>query len=119
MKAVLLISHGSRSAKTKQEVEALVQILKSRSGVSIFEYAFLEIEMPDIAMGLESCVAKGATDIIVLLNFLNAGRHVNDDIPQIVAEVKQKYPHIKFSISSPVGQHPQIADLFIDLIAHA
>ena len=87
--------------------------------LSIFAFAFLEIESPDIPTGLDMCVAEGATDVTVLLNFLNSGRHVNDDIPAIVNQAKFKYPNVKFTISSPVGQHPSIADLFIELIAHA
>lgn len=119
MRAILLVSHGSRSAKTKEEIEALIKILKQRSQISIFEYAFLEIEKPNIPEGLDICVAKGACEVIVLLNFLNAGRHVNDDIPEIVQHAAQKHSHVNFKVSSPVGQHPQIADLFLELIDHA
>jgi len=119
MEAVLLISHGSRSVRTKEEVEALVKDLKKRSGIPIFEYAFLEIESPDIPAGIDRCVAQGATQVRVLLNFLNSGRHVNDDIPGIVRRAGEKYPRVRFTISGPVGQHPRIAELFLDLIKNA
>lgn len=118
-KAVLLISHGSRLAKTKQEILELIKVLKSRTGIAIIEPAFLEIEAPSIPDGIDLCVSQGASEIIVLLNFLNSGRHVNDDIPCIVNEAKQRHPKIVFTISSPVGQHVKIADLFVDLIYHA
>ena len=119
MKAILLVSHGSRSAKTKQEIEDLVKVLKKSTGFSIFEFAFLEIETPSIPEGIDLCVGKGAKHIFVLLNFLNSGRHVNDDIPLIVKTASFKYPQVRFSITQPVGQHPKISDLFIDLIKHA
>ena len=118
MKAVLLISHGSRSAKTKEEVGVLVKDLQKRTGITIFEYAFLEIESPGIPEGIDICVAKGATQVIVLLNFLNSGRHVNNDIPEIVRQAGQKHPHVCFSTTGPVGQHPRVAELFVDLINH-
>ena len=118
IKAVLLISHGSRSAKTKQEVSILVKDLQKRTGIAIFEYAFLEIEAPSIPEGIDICVAKGATQVIVLLNFLNSGRHVNNDIPDIVRQAGKKYPQVCFSITTPVGQHPKVAELFLDLITH-
>ena len=116
MKAVLLISHGSHSRKTKEEVASLVAELKNDSGVAIFEYAFLEIESPSIPEGIDICVKKGAREIIVLLNFLNSGKHVDADIPRIVKEAGIKYPNICFHITSPVGQHPGIKDLFQDLL---
>ena len=53
MKAVLLVSHGSRSSKPKEEVAELVKVLKFKTGVDVFEFAFLEIEDPSIPEGLE------------------------------------------------------------------
>ncbi len=119
MDAVVLVSHGSRSAKTKREVTALVKILKARTGKGIFEYAFLEIESPSIPEGVDLCVRQGATKVIVLLNFLNSGRHVDQDIPDIVKRAQQKHPGVHIALSQPVGQHPDIVPLFIDLINNA
>ena len=98
---------------------ALTDVLKKKSGIPIMAFAFLEIETPDIPTGLDHCVEQGAQEVIVLLNFLNSGRHVNQDIPAIVEQAKIKYPNVRFSISQPVGQHEKIAELFTDLIAHA
>ena len=119
MKAVLVISHGSHSPQTKKEVEHLVELLKTKTGIKVLELAFLEIETPDIPTGLDICVQKGATEVLVLLNFLNSGRHVSRDIPVIVQQAQEKHPNVKFSISQPIGQHERIADLFVDLIEHA
>ena len=119
MKAILLVSHGSRSPKTKEEVIEMVKVLKFKTGVDIFEYAFLEIEHPSIPEGIDICVQKGATQVVVLLNFLNSGRHVNEDIPAIIDEAKEIHSNVEFSITQPVGQHVRIADLFCDLINNA
>jgi sirohydrochlorin ferrochelatase len=119
MKAVLVVSHGSRSPKTKEEVSRLVETLRHRLPGTIIEFAFLEIEPPSIPQGIDKCVAQGTDAVTVALNFLNAGRHVNDDIPAIIAQARQKYPHVTFAMTQPVGQHPQIPDLFIDLINNA
>ena len=116
MKAILLVSHGSRIAKTKKEAKKLRDILKKRSRVSIFEYAFLEIESPGIPEGIDICVQKGASEIVVLLNFFTSGRHVDLDIPRIVEEARQKYPKVKFKITKPVGRHPGMVDLFLEMI---
>ena len=117
MKSVLVVSHGSQSPKTKQEVHRLVENLERKSSISIFEYAFLELEDPNIPKGIDICVRKGATEVIILLNFLNSGRHVDKDIPDIVAEAKKKYPHIPIKITNPVGQEEGIADLFLKMIS--
>ena len=116
MRAILIVSHGSHSPKTKLEIEALVDALIKRKLVDVIEFAFLEIEKPSIPKGIESLAKKSARNIKILLNFLNSGRHVNVDIPKIVNNAKKKHPHIQFSISPPVGQHPKIVDLFCDLV---
>jgi len=85
----------------------------------IFEFAFLEIETPSIPEGIDKCIAQGAKQVVVTLNFLNAGRHVNIDIPQIILLAQTKYPLVKISVTKPLGQHPQIPNLFIDLINDA
>lgn len=116
MKAILLVSHGSRSPKTKVEILVLADQISQRLPDIIVEYAFLEIESPSIPEGIDRCISLGATEIKVILNFLNTGRHVNEDIPAIIHEAQHKYPHIKISMTKPIGQHPQIPNIFIDLI---
>lgn len=116
MKAVLLVSHGSRIRETKTEVERLVNVLKNKSPIPIFEYAFLEIESPSIPEGIDICVQKGATQIVILLNFFNTGRHVGLDIPKIVTEAQKKYPFLKFRITEPLGQHRGMVDIFLEML---
>ncbi len=119
MKAILLVSHGSRSPKTKEEIAVLVDKLRQRLPQEIVEFAFLEIESPDIPGGIDKCVSQGADQVVVALNFLNAGRHVDGDIPGIVRTAQKKYPQVKFAISKPLGQHAEIPNLIIDLINNA
>ncbi len=117
MKAVILISHGSRLAKTKDEVRDLIEKLKKLLSIPLIEYGFLEIESPSIPEAIDSCVAKKATEVIVLLNFLNAGRHVDKDIPQILDDARKKFPHVTFHMTEPIGQHAQIPVLFAQMLS--
>lgn len=119
MKSVLLISHGSRFSETEQEVQGFVGRLKEQSDITIIEYAFLEIAHPNIPEGIDVCVKKGATEVVILLNFLNAGKHVDEDIPRIVDDARVKYPDVTFTITQPLGRHDQIVKLFLDMIANS
>lgn len=116
MKAVLLVSHGSRYAKTKEEVTALVEKLRGGLSGVIIDFAFLELESPSIPEGIAECVKKGATEVTLLLNFLNSGKHVDEDIPRIVREAEEQHPGVHFQMTAPVGQHDQMVSLFLDLI---
>ena len=115
MKAILFISHGSYAKETLLEVQNTVRRLREING-GIIEYAFLEIESPSILEGIDLCVSRGAREIVLLLNFLNSGKHVGKDIPKIIDEAKRKYPQVKMVGTDPVGQHKGMIDLFLDMI---
>jgi sirohydrochlorin cobaltochelatase len=115
-KGALIISHGSRSSQTKAELEYLVAQLRKRSHLDMISYAFLEIEAPSIPEGIACCYQSGVRHLLIVLNFLNSGRHVDEDIPCIVLNCRAQYPDMKITISRPVGQHPGIVDLFLDLM---
>jgi sirohydrochlorin ferrochelatase len=119
MKAVLLVSHGSRETKARAEIELLARDLKKKSGISLVEPAFLEIESPDIPEGIRKCVDKGAGEIIVLLNFLNSGKHACADIPGIVNQARRSHPGVHFRITGPLGRHDALVALFLKLINEA
>ena len=116
MKGVLIISHGSRHPQTKRELEALTaEIGKLNPGFYV-AYAFLEIESPSIPAGIECCIKAGADQVLILLNFLNSGKHVDEDIPRIIDDAKKRYPAVRFKISRPIGLHPGIIKLFQEYI---
>ena len=117
--AVLFISHGSRALETRQEVEVMVRRLKRKSGIAIFQEAYLEVHGPSIPEGIVNCIRKGATRIVLLLNFLNAGRHILKDIPAIVAVAKKKYPEVKFIITPHLSVNPELETLFLKTINEA
>lgn len=116
MRSILLVSHGSKAPKTRKEIEALVAQLKKRSGVGIVQTAFLELESPDIPEGIRQCVRKGATEVTILLNFLNSGRHAADDIPKIIRQARQDHPDVRFRITNPIGQENYLVDIFLKLL---
>ena len=117
MKALLLVSHGSRSAAARRENQGLAEVLKARSGCPVVECAFLEADSPSVPEGIEACARQGASEIVVLLNFLNSGNHVLKDVPALIEEAAEKHPGIRFRMTPPVGIHPGIADIFLELIA--
>ena len=116
MKSILLVSHGSKAPKAREEIDALARQLKRKSGVAIVQPAFMEIESPNIPEGIRRCVQKGATQITVLLNFLNSGRHAGADIPKIIRQARKDHPGVKFRMTKPVGQEDYLVDIFLKLL---
>lgn len=116
MKSLLIVAHGSRRQASNDEVRMLTARIAKKIGKD-FEYiqsAFLELAEPSIPEGLEQCIKKGASEIIVLPYFLSAGRHVAEDIPGEVATVSDKYPEVEIKIVPYLGAMDRIVDLMIE-----
>lgn len=115
MKALLLIAHGSRRKQSNDEVVILAERLKLNCSeqYEIIHAGFLELAETLIPEGIKKCVDDGATSIVVLPYFLNSGRHVVEDIPNIVNDTKPLYPNINIKIAPHLGASDLMMELLI------
>ena len=118
-RAILLVDHGSRRAEANALLEEIADQIRERAAGSIVEVAHLEIAEPGIAEGIEACVQKGATRIVVHPFFLGPGRHTSEDIPAQVARVAQQHPNVRIRISEPLGNHAALIDVILDRVSDA
>lgn len=104
-RALLLVAHGSRRSASNDEIKRLAERLDSseRGDFEMVDAAFLELAEPSIADGIEDCIQRGATEVVVFPYFLSAGRHVSEDIPAQVKIKQQQYSSIKITIASYLG----------------
>lgn len=111
MKAIIFIAHGSKKEKSNQEFRDLVEEIKKTNSkkYEIIETAFLEFVKPSIEEIIERIYLKGSTEITLYPYFLNSGKHVTNDIPDIVNNLKSIYPNIKFSILPHFGLSDKIS----------
>ena len=116
MDALLLIAHGSRRQQSNDEVTALAGRLRDACSTDyqIVHAGFLELATPSIPDGISACVDDGASRITVLPYFLNSGRHVVEDIPEIVAEAKTRHPDIDVVVAPHLGASSLMVDLLIN-----
>ncbi|MCH8889880.1 MAG: hypothetical protein IH827_02185 [Myxococcales bacterium] len=118
-RAILLVDHGSRRAEANALLDDVADQVRERTPESIVEIAHLEIAKPDIAGGIDACVKKGATQIIVHPFFLGAGRHTSEDIPEQVAQAARRHSNIRIRISEPLGGHGALIDVILDRVSDA
>ncbi|HXV37278.1 MAG TPA: CbiX/SirB N-terminal domain-containing protein, partial [Myxococcota bacterium] len=102
-RAILLVDHGSRRAAAHAQLEAVAEQLRPRVPGDIVAIAHLELAPPDIASGIDACLAQGATRIVVHPFFLGPGRHTSDAIPTEVARARRRHPSLDIRISEPLG----------------
>jgi len=118
LKAILLVAHGSRRPESNAEVFELARQLKSDSSINadIVGAAFLDIAEPSIPEGIRKCVDLGATSITLLPYFLNSGRHVISDIPEIVSNIRKEIPQVSIKIAPHLGESGLMTDLLMRIL---
>jgi len=115
--AVLLMAHGSRIPEANDAVRDIAAMVKDMTGFAIVEVSFREQHLPNIQQGIDACVARGAERIILMPYFLYMGAHVREDLPEEMAEAKQRYPHVDFVMGSHLGVHRKLAEVVAERIA--
>jgi sirohydrochlorin cobaltochelatase len=103
---LILLGHGSRSAKTLEEMEELAAKLQESSSGILVKTAFLTLLEPDLSGAVAAAVAIGAGEIHVLPLFFFSGKHVLEDIPALFRELQTAFPEANLVLRDPVGHHP-------------
>lgn len=113
MRALLIVAHGSRRRASNTEVMEVARAVASGVGAEfdIVEAAFLELAEPDIPTGIRRCIERGATALSVVPYFLAAGRHVVNDIPDIVDALRAEFPAVDISVAQHVGASAMMPEL--------
>ncbi|MED4401981.1 sirohydrochlorin chelatase [Metabacillus fastidiosus] len=106
MKAVLFIGHGSRDAEGNEQVKAFIEKMKPSFDKDLLvETCYLEFVHPTVNEGIDICISKGATHVIIIPIMLLQAGHSKIHIPAAIDEAKEKYPLAKFTYGRPIGIH--------------
>lgn len=121
MQALLIVAHGSRRVESNEEVRALAaQVAQyTTQTYGIVSSAFLELAEPSIPDGIQQCIDQGAQTVTVMPFFLSAGRHVVTDVPALVHQKQQAYPHIRIQIAPYLGAASSMPQWIAQLAAKA
>jgi len=96
--ALVIVGHGSRSSSWVSTFQAFVAEVASTGGLSaIFASvtpAYLENAAPSLADAVESQLALGVAEVVVIPMFLTASTHQSEDVPGILG-LPETPPHIR------------------------
>lgn len=109
--AVVIVDHGSRRKASNDMLLEFCQLYQQLTQHPIVEPAHMEIAEPTIAQAVGRCVEAGASRVVIAPYFLSRGRHIQEDIPALVAAAQQQYPGISCSIAEPIGIDPMMVQL--------
>ena len=112
--AWIVIDHGSRQAEANEIAVGLSREIQQRRPETIVTHAHMDIASPTLEEAVESCMERGAEEILVLPYFLSPGRHTQETIPDQVAALAARYPDLVFRVAGPLGLHPKLVDVLCE-----
>ena len=92
--ALLLMAHGTPLPAANAPLYTMAATLGARLGLSQSLVSYLDCNTPSIADAVDQLVASGARQIIALPYFLHMGRHVAEDLPELMADAQDKYKDV-------------------------
>lgn len=120
--AIILVDHGSRKAEANDMLMLVAEKYKKQYNVNIVEAAHMELSEPSISTAFRNCIDQGANKIICHPFFLSRGRHVQEDIPEMMRAAAAEHPDIQqleYSITEPLGLNEKILELIHKSITDA
>jgi sirohydrochlorin ferrochelatase len=112
--ALLVIGHGSRVRAANRLLVEVARRLRSRFTGHIVEACFLEASRPDVPSGIETCVRKGATRILLVPYFLYLGGHVKRDLPLLAARARRRHARLSVRIAPHLGHDERLVSVAAD-----
>jgi sirohydrochlorin cobaltochelatase len=116
-KAVILFGHGSRDPLWRLPIEAVAARLAAQQPGWLVRCAYLELTEPDLPSVAAELVAAGARSVTVVPMFLGTGRHAREDLPALIARLKQAHPSVALHLQPPVGEDSRVLDLLAKIAA--
>ena len=109
--AIILFGHGSRDALWHLPIQAVAERIRASSPSTTVSCAYLELTEPSLSTASAALIKEGVESITILPMFLGVGRHAREDLPALIAEVRQNHPHVVFQAQAAIGENSAVLDL--------
>ena len=108
VRAILLFGHGAKNPEWAAPFIAIRDAILQRDSSTLVESGFLELMRPSFTEAVDSLVARGATEIVVVPIFMAAGVHIRKDLPQLAAQAMDRHSNLEITLAPPVGEAPEV-----------
>ncbi len=108
---VVLFAHGSRDPLWRQPMDAVARRIRELDPQARVVCAFLELTTPDLPAAVQALLAEGVQRVTVVPMFLGVGRHAREDLPVLMAGLREHHPGVAFHVQPAVGEDPRLTDL--------
>jgi sirohydrochlorin cobaltochelatase len=110
-RGIVLLAHGSRDERWRAPIEAVARRVAALDPSAQVACAYLELAAPDLRTASDGLIAQGAGSVHVVPLFLGMGRHVRQDLPRLLDELRARHPAVAFSLAQAVGEEPDVIEI--------
>lgn len=110
-RGIILFAHGSRDERWRAPVEAVARRVAALDPSVKVACAYLELITPDLRTAAATLIGDGAKAIRVVPLFLGMGRHVREDLPRLLDEMRAMHHDVVFVLAGAVGEEPDVIEL--------
>jgi sirohydrochlorin cobaltochelatase len=104
--AVILFAHGARDPEWALPFERIRDRLRS-DGLRV-ELAYLEIMKPSLEDAAHALAAEGLKSVAIVPLFLAQGKHLKQQLPELVGGLKRRHASVEFRVTPALGDDPEI-----------
>ncbi|MBK6867046.1 MAG: CbiX/SirB N-terminal domain-containing protein [Burkholderiales bacterium] len=108
---IVLFAHGSRDPAWRAPIETIAQRMRAIEPAARVVCAYLELTEPSLPEAVAALIDGGARHITVWPMFLGTGRHAREDLPRLLAQLRQQHPQIGFSLRPAIAEHPGVIEV--------
>lgn len=115
--ALLVMAHGTPLEHANQPVKQMTAWLQQEASYPFAATAYLDCNEPNIARAIDDLAARGARKIVALPYFLHRGRHLRQDLPDILAAARRRHPALTLLEAPHLDYDLRLADVIADRIS--
>ncbi|MBI3039574.1 CbiX/SirB N-terminal domain-containing protein [bacterium] len=112
----ILLFHGSRRVSANDEALILTSKISLQVKSNNFSTAFLGFGTPSLRQTLESVYSRGTRQIRVFPLFILSGKHLEEDLPNILKEFRTANPDVNIIQEPYLASDPSFEKWFISKI---
>jgi len=112
--ALLLFAHGARDASWALPFEDVARRIALQSPHTPVVLAYLEFLSPNVVEAARGLAETGCTEVSVVPLFLGAGGHVRKDLPQLLEQLRARYPQVVWRLHPAIGETERVVQAMAD-----
>lgn len=114
----MLFAHGSSDPQWSRPFQQIALSLTKQLPAVAVAIAFLE-HGTSLDEAVAALAAKGAVSIRVVPVFLGVGRHMNEDLPRLVADARRAFAGVSLALEKTIGEQQEVVEAIAKAIAAA